>query len=364
MFMSGLGKIDPNFRVDDSIKNLDLVYYDVRKADVDIYGLYNPREGELFVRMPQDVAAEVSSNTAELNVHPTGGRIRFRTDSRHVAVHVVYKTPYEVVPHITKAAGCGMDMYCYENGVQIYRGSLLPKGASGDRYTALGKFAEARKMRDVVLNMPMFHQVAELYIGLDTDAVLERGGTYRFKKPVVIYGSSIVHGGCADRPGNCYPAMVSRMLDCDYVNLGFSGSARGEQRMAEYIGTLDASVIILDYDYNAPTVEHLRKTHEPFYQTVRRLKPDTPIILMSMVKVPRHEAMRREIYARREAIQQTYQNALAAGDQNIYFIDGQNVFVTYGGNTCSVDGIHPNTLGFWAMANAVSNVLKPLLEKA
>ena len=29
--------------------------------------------------------------------------------------------------------------------------------------------------------------------------------------------------------------MISRRLDTDYINLGFSGSAMGEQEIAEYI---------------------------------------------------------------------------------------------------------------------------------
>ena len=75
--------------------------------------------------------------------------------------------------------------------------------------------------------------------------------------------------------------MLSRALDCDYINLCFSGSARGEQSVAAYIGSLDMSVFVLDYDHNAPDSDHLRRTHYNFYRTVREKRPDTPVIMVS-----------------------------------------------------------------------------------
>ena len=51
---------------------------------------------------------------------------------------------------------------------------------------------------------------------------------------MVFYGSSITQGGCAQRPGNSYPAIVSMDRMTDFVCLGFSGNAHGEAKMAEY----------------------------------------------------------------------------------------------------------------------------------
>ena len=47
------------------------------------------------------------------------------------------------------------------------------------------------------------------------------------------YGSSITQGGCASRPGMAYQNIISRHFDCDHINLGFSGSAKGEEANAE-----------------------------------------------------------------------------------------------------------------------------------
>ena len=102
---------------------------------------------------------------------------------------------------------------------------------------------------------------------------------YRDMKPVLYYGSSITQGGCCSRPGNTYQAVVSRRLNIDFVNLGFSGNARGERAMAEYVAAQPMSAFAFDYDHNAPSVEHLKNTHYDFY-CIKRTTPLTQIVLL------------------------------------------------------------------------------------
>ena len=119
-----------------------------------------------------------------------------------------------------------------------------------------------------------------LELGLDTGAAIRPAPSYPNKK-VVFYGSSITQGACASRPGNSYEAMVARRFGFDYVNLGFSGNAKGEDTMAAYIAGLDMDVFVYDYDHNAPTLEHLAKTHEPFFNIIREKRPDLPVVMIS-----------------------------------------------------------------------------------
>jgi hypothetical protein len=60
----------------------------------------------------------------------------------------------------------------------------------------------------------------------------------------------------------------------------------------------------------------------------------------------------------------TYQNALKAGDENVYFIDGEVFFGEYDRELCTVDRIHPNDLGFYRMAQVIEPVIKSILDKA
>ena len=56
-------------------------------------------------------------------------------------------------------------------------------------------------------------------------------------------------------------------------------------------------------------------------------------------------------------IEKTYLNASSAGDKNVYFIDGRDLFMHCGGSDCTVDRTHPSDLGFFSMAKCVADVI-------
>ncbi len=53
--------------------------------------------------------------------------------------------------------------------------------------------------------------------------------------------------------------------------------------------------------------------------------------------------------------------AAAAGDKNVYYIAPEEY---YGADSrlCTVDGTHPNDLGFYRMAKAIYPVMKKMLK--
>ena len=194
-------------------------------------------------------------------------------------------------------------------------------------------------------------------IGLSEHAAILECRPYSRAAPVVYYGSSITQGGCASRPGNSYPSMISRKLDCDYINLGFSGSARGEQSMAEYISRLPMSAFVFDYDYNAPDIEHLQKTHQKMYRIIRAANPKLPIVIVSMPDC----SGRREVNERFKIIQKTYDDAIRDNDTFVYLIDGRTLMSDMSDGSGTVDGCHPNDLGFYSMAQKIGDVLSQII---
>ena len=48
-------------------------------------------------------------------------------------------------------------------------------------------------------------------------------------------------------------------------------------------------------------------------------------------------------------------------DKNVYFVDGKKMFGKEDRDMCTVDGSHPNDLGFLRMADMVEPVLRGLL---
>ena len=83
--------IDKNFDiVNESINGLK--YYKVPCEPFDIYGVFYEEESKRFVRMPSNIAREISSSVATLNTNTAGGRIRFSTNSERLSISVKYSS--------------------------------------------------------------------------------------------------------------------------------------------------------------------------------------------------------------------------------------------------------------------------------
>ena len=122
----------------------------------------------------------------------------------------------------------------------------------------------------------------------------------------------------------------------------------------------------MDYDHNAPSPEHLASTHEPFFRAVREAQPDLPIIILSMCDIRSYvlHTDKTTAPARREIIRRTWRRAVDSGDRNVYFIDGETLFGKEMYDACTVDGCHPNDLGFYRMYKHVLPVLRKALKGA
>ena len=219
-------------------------------------------------------------------------------------------------------------------------------------------------MHTVECFLPLYNGITKMEIGIEDNAEIAEAPEQKFK-PVCFYGSSITQGGCACTPGNNYTAMLARWLDFPQRNLGFSGSGRGEEIVARYISMLDLAAFVMDYDHNAPSIEHLENTHKRFFEIIREAQPELPIIFVSK---PDFDPSPKVNADRRAVIYKTYSEAVAAGDKKVWFVDGETMFGPYeklnDRRACTVDGCHPNDLGFYRMADTIYPVLKEALESS
>ena len=349
--MSEISHIDSNFKVDTQLCETDIRFYDVKQEPFQLHGVFYA-SGQ-FRRIPQEVAKSVSEGVYSLHSHTAGGRVRFRTDSPYIAIHATMPQVGKM-SHFALTGSAGFDLYI-RDGSEKYWKSFVPPFDILDGYESIVYFDSAQ-MRDVTIHFPLYSDVSELYIGLRSDALVGQAQRYRVEKPIVYYGSSITQGGCASRPGNSYESMISRRLDADYINLGFSGNAKGEPAIAQYIAGIDMAAFVYDYDYNAPTVEHLENTHRKMYDIIRKAYPALPIILLSRPAF----RLSAEEQRRLDVIRRTYEAAKAAGDDHVFLIDG-SALMALAQCEGTVDGCHPNDLGFASMAKAVGDVLEQVL---
>lgn len=350
--MIDISKIDENFVVKTMVEKDNLCFYDAEDYPFKIYGV--KKENGKFRRLPEAVAAKVSDSVYQLHTNTAGGRVRFVTDSTFVAIHAVI----EGIPcasHMSVTGITGLDLYAGEDGVEKYIGCFVPPCGMEGGYESVVDF-EDRKERVITVNFPLYSNLIKLYVGLEEGASLKEPPAYTYEKPFVSYGSSITQGSCASRPGNCYQHLLTRQFDCDHWNLGFSGSAKAEDAIIDWIKQLDMSVFLYDYDFNTPTVEHLKATHEKMFCAVREAQPDLPIIIMSRPKYYPTDFGKKCM----EVIRTTYENAIAVGDNNVYFLDGPTLMADIKSDGI-VDNCHPSDSGFVSMARAIAPVLGKLL---
>ena len=347
--MDRIERYDPNFKVNTNLNQENITFYNALSEQFSLHGVFY--EKDQFVRLPTSIAQTVSPTVAFLGNNTAGGRVRFYTDSTSVAISA--KMPQCChAPHFPTSGSVGFDMYADGRFVNCF---MPPQGVS-DGYDSLLHFPD-KKIHLVTINLPLYSSVSGLHIGVAKGALLIPGPKYPNEHPVVFYGSSITQGGCASRPGNTYEAILSRMLNFDYVNLGFSGGAKGELEIANYIAGLSMSAFVMDYDYNSPSLEHLQETHERMFRIIRAAHPNLPILLVSKPLA----CLSAENRQRRDMIRSTYENARVRGDHNVYFLDGSTMYDGQGGDSCTVDGRHPNDLGFMAMAKAMEPILRSML---
>ncbi len=352
--------IDKNLVVETTITEPDLVWFDAKDLPFALHGVFYDEKEARYRRVPSDVAEATSTGVVGLSRQTAGGRVRFRTDSPYIAIRAVMDNT-SLMSHMPLTGQSGFDIYrVLDDGKDTYYRSFVPPRGVSEGYSS-GHFTDG-VYRDYTINFPLYDRVKELYIALKRTAHVSAPTPYKYEKPVVYYGSSITQGGCASRPGNAYQAIISREFSCDHINLGFSGSAKGEASMAEFIAGLPMSVFVLDYDHNAPTLEHLENTFYPFYRIVREKNPALPIVFVSASDILRDTTGKGRYTLSRDLIRREYERARAEGDENVYFIDGAELFAGEEWDACTVDGTHPNDLGFYRMAKRIGKEVGALLK--
>lgn len=355
-------------RAEIASRNIDV--YDSRRAPLKLFGLYKPERKGLFERLPSDVAMATNERVGMLYTNTAGARLRFVTDSPFLAVGAICQTtatfPSPVTAAVSGAGASCFDLYVDGEHRRVLspeklsqKGSAIGFDLSDGRYEAYIDF-EAPRRRSITICFPTAINVSDVYIGVDVGFTVTECEPYRNDAPVVFYGSSITQGFCASRAGNTYPNILSRLLNFDFINLGFAGACKAETPIIEYISTLDMSALVYDYDHNCPNAEFLEKTHLSGLRKIREANRDLPIILMSKPNI--HNG-REEAETRMRVIEKSYETLRLEGDENVHFVRGLSVFDSLDGEMMTVDGTHPTDFGFYCMAKALIPIFEKIFSK-
>jgi len=339
-------------------------WHSPKESPFQIAGLAWFAEEGKYRRMPSAPQSKLPEAVDYLANHPAGGQIRFQTNSRSLMVRVKLTNKADM-PHMPATGQCGVDCYVEMSDGLQYCNTTKYEIAKTE-YESLMFDNWSSEMRNIVLYLPLYQGVEEIEIGLEENADLLPPPNYSNDKKIIIYGTSITQGGCASRPGMVYSNILSRRIPMEFINLGFSGSGKGEPEVAEVVASIpNPAFLVLDYEANCVSTELFQQTLPEFIRIYRNVHPDTQILIVSRIRYareifPGHQHV-YDARMERKQFQQSLVNELRSkGDHNIHFFDGSDLLGGNDFNECTVDGSHPTDLGYLRMADGLEPVFKAL----
>ena len=354
-------KLDPNMTLTKADAD-GIVWFDPRAEPFELSGFEWISEDSVYRRLPLNPGWEIREAVDQLANHTAGGQVRFRTNSKRILVNVELRERSGMY-HMPATGQSGFDLYMWDGDVNRYmKTTRFPHDTI--RYQVELFNTNDSQTNAFTLNFPLYNGVNSVLIGLEQESLVEIPPPFMRPGKIVIYGTSITQGGCVSRPGMAYTNILSRKLDMQFVNLGFSGNGKGEPALAHLITQISGTrFIILDYEANAGI--SIKESMGPFVDVLREKHPDLPILIISKIRYareiigsPAHKALMNN----RDFQKNFVEESLTAGDTNIYFFDGSSILgVDY--DECTVDGVHPTDLGSFRIADALQPVIEGILTK-
>ena len=336
------------------------IYLDITKQPFEIGGLLHPTfNNNEFYRLDADKKDIYSDANRSLANCSAGGCVRFVTDADEISLRITLKNACTGMHHFCDRGVFGVDAYVGSGTDRKYVGKMMQTFADNPNFNSGTILLPPNGYDEVMINFPLYAGIEKMEIGFRAETHITTP-TPRANQPIAFYGSSITQGGCVSRPANSYANIICRALDADCVNYGFSGSAMGEISVAEHIAERKLSCFVMDYDYNSPSLEHLERTHEPFFEKIREKQPKLPVVFVTH---PFYAEISHGDKARIDIVKQTYENAKKRGDKNVYFVDSSDFFPEEMRDLCAVDNLHPNDLGQYFMAKAILPTVKKAIKK-
>lgn len=335
-----------------------ITYYDA--SELPLLGKIEEASQPRWSRIPESLFPSLREPLVYLGQNSAGMAVRFRSNSTRIAAKWTAKNNSSM-NHMTDTGVKGLDLYCLEDDGWHFVRSGRPTGKTTDAFIIENMTA---KDREFILYLPMYDGLTELLIGIDDSAGISAPAVDlpSRKKPVVFYGTSIMQGGCASRPGMASSNIIGRKLNRETINLGFSGNGRLDLEIARFMAKADAGVYVLDFVPNA-SVHEIDSLMVPFFNILRKAHPNVPVIFIEDPIYPfsAYDAkIAKEISAKNSMLKKKYDMLKGNKVKGIYYISSKNMIGDDGEAT--VDGIHFTDLGFERYVDLVLPVIRKALK--
>ena len=221
----------------------------------------------------------------------------------------------------------------------------------------------ANRRTEYTLYLPNYNGVKWLTVGVDSKSNFQFMRQSK-ERPVVIYGSSIIHGASPSRPGMSIPNIVGREMGFPLINLGFSGSAYMEPAVFDMLGEIDARLFVLDpipNSNNLPVAEITKRA----LAGVRKLRSVSKAPILLVENHPQPDSIFRADIANHyrrasQALHKAYKQLQAEGVKGLYYMYGSEIKLK---EDDMIEGTHPNDTGCRAYAEAYKRKIRTILTK-
>jgi len=316
-----------------------------------------------FDRLPRRAQGRVPDDIWNMGQSTTGMCVFFQTDSSSIAARWTLGLEQLGSESFNLCSFSGVDLYGYDETSQTWRWAGAPGFQQiADRHPEVelrtGLPPKKRRWR---LYLPLRNRLEKLEIGIDAEAEWTLIPP-RSVRPLVYYGSSIIHGAYAGRAGLGVPNLLARRLDRPLINLGFSGAARMEESMATLLAELDPEFFLIDPLPNM-TFEPVSRNAEKFIEVLGTAKAQTDIFMISDAPLTYswlYPSLQAEFTRKNEAYRKIYRR-LKPHYPKLHYLDGREFFGVDGEGT--TDGIHPNDCGFMRMTEVLERKIRRVFPR-
>jgi len=227
-----------------------------------------------FDRLPSSYKEKVRTEVWDLSKASAGISVRFHSNSTSLQIRWSVLNNFQM-NHMASTGIKGVDLYTKFKGQWRYVTTARPTDTINEQKLIKNMTPEFREYK---LFLPLYDGVTKLEVGIDSIASIKKA-TPATLKPIVFYGTSITQGGCASRPGMAHTNIISRKLDVDCINFGFSGNGRMEAPIVELISEIDARFYVIECLQNMDE-DQIKKRVRPLVENIRKKHPLTPIVLV------------------------------------------------------------------------------------
>lgn len=322
-----------------------------------------------YSRLPAYMADSVRPDLWNRQQCSSGIGVRFATNSSRVGIRYSLLWNTHML-HMADTGLKGTDLYVWEgDSVWRHANTNRPRVNNEDDKVCEATYIsnlDTMRMTEYMVYLPLYDGVNKVEIKIDSAAAITAGDPKLIDSriKIVAYGTSILQGGCASRTGMASTNILSRELNCEVINLGFSGEGKMDSCMARVIATIpDVDLYLLDPVPNCTEMMCDTLTYG-FVNILRQARPEVPIVMVegSIYPYARYDSFFGSYLPKKNAaFRKNYELLKADNPDNLYYTDSVNLDGVEDDGT--VDGIHLTDLGFRHYADKLLVVLKPLLPK-